>query len=145
MKTGQRQVLTVDDDAELRSLIGRLLNDSGYGVREAVDGFQALRCLDQGRYDVVITDYRMPHMTGLELLEIIRVWWPDTSVIVLSGEPVQTAQLVLQGGAFAWLPKPFGLRQLMETVERASSHASGLRHRRGGEGMASAYQAIRSA
>ena len=121
------RVLVVDDDAAARCALGLLLTHAGYDVHEASDGFEALQRMETIRYEVVVTDYCMPNMNGLEFLEILRARWPNTPVIVVSGEPPQTARLTLPRRAYVWLPKPYDPHQLVETVDRAVAHSTELR------------------
>lgn len=123
------RVLVVDDDAAARCVLGLLLTHAGYDIHEASDGFEALRRMETIRCEVIVTDYCMPHMNGLRLLEILQARWPDTPVIVVSGEPPQTARLIFQRGGYAWLPKPYDPHQLIETVDRAVAHSAELRAR----------------
>jgi DNA-binding NtrC family response regulator len=120
-------VLVVDDDAEVRWVICLLLTQAGYDVHQAQSGFEALKRMEEVQCEVVVTDYRMPHMNGLQLLEIFRARWPGAPVIVVSGEPSQTAWLILQQGGYAWLPKPYDSAQLLRTVGCAVAYASELR------------------
>ncbi|HBP21300.1 MAG TPA: sigma-54-dependent Fis family transcriptional regulator, partial [Planctomycetes bacterium] len=79
------RLLIVDDEAPLRRALARSLRREGYEVNEAEDGERALLLLEQGEYEVVLLDLRMPGRPGLEVLREIKQRWPLTEVIVLTG------------------------------------------------------------
>ncbi|MDP9269095.1 MAG: response regulator [Acidobacteriota bacterium] len=80
------RLLVVDDDAAIRELAIALLGAEGYDVVTAEDGLDALRQIEASAPDLVISDLRMPHMTGFELLRIMRARFPEIPVIAVSGE-----------------------------------------------------------
>lgn len=80
------RLLLVDDDAAIREVSVAILAKRGYEVLAAEDGVQALEMLTQSCPDLVITDLRMPRMSGFELLEIMRERFPRLPVIAVSGE-----------------------------------------------------------
>jgi CheY-like chemotaxis protein len=82
----QLTLLVVDDDPAIRDLASGLLGDAGYSVITAGDGVEALHVISEARPDLVITDLRMPHMSGFELLKILRERFPQLPVIAVSGE-----------------------------------------------------------
>lgn len=129
METAGASVLVVEDDAQARGLLCLLLAQVGYEVHEACNGFEALKRMQELPCEVVVTDYRMPNLNGLQLLETIRDRWPGTPVIVVSGEPVETAWLVSRQGGFAWIRKPYKPGQILSAVRSAVEHASKLRRR----------------
>ena len=104
--TGQR-LLVVDDDAAMRELACELLGAEGYHVMTAEDGIDALRLIDEFTPDLVITDLRMPRMSGAELLGILRARLPQLPLIAISGDvdgeaslPGVTADAVFSKGDF---------------------------------------------
>jgi len=112
VSTRPATILVVDDDAEVREIVAEFLLDSGHRVTQAEGGRQALRLLHDGlRPDLVITDVRMPEMTGLELAERITHEHPRLKVILISGFFVsqQVERRVLR--------KPFRMKELAEAVE----------------------------
>lgn len=80
------RVLLVDDEPILLHSLKTVLEASGFACRTAEGGFEALRLLRQTPPDILISDLRMPHMSGFELLAIIRRRFPQIAVIVISGE-----------------------------------------------------------
>lgn len=81
-----KRILLVDDEPNIRILLGAVLERSGYTVDVAEDGFAALRAIQQQKPDILITDLRMPNMNGFELLSVIRQRFPELPAIAISGE-----------------------------------------------------------
>ncbi|HET9086550.1 MAG TPA: response regulator [Acidobacteriaceae bacterium] len=80
------RVLLVDDEPVLLKTMSAMLQANGFVCRTATDGFEALRRLRETPPDIIISDLRMPNMSGFELLAIIRRRFPQIAVIVISGE-----------------------------------------------------------
>jgi len=114
-------VLVVDDEAEVRSYLRRALAKLGHEVAEAADGAEALRLLDAGRFDLVITDAYMAEMDGMELLVRIQQRGLRLPVVMVSGGGYLAREDVLamgkSSGAVAVLEKPFTPEQLRATIE----------------------------
>ena len=110
------RVLVVDDDAEIRELVRRLLERVGYDVHDAGDGRAALRALHEQRPDLVVLDVNMPGLSGWETLERIRDL-SDVPVLMLTahaGELEKVRGLV--AGADDYVAKPFGRQELVARV-----------------------------
>lgn len=113
------QVLVVDDEADIRLGLRRIVSGLGAQVREAATGADALLLLAQGPADLVLSDLMMPGMTGAELLERIKRMRPETEVVILTGfGTVATAVRCLQGGAAHFLTKPFDNDEIVGLVRR---------------------------
>jgi CheY-like chemotaxis protein len=82
----QRRILLVDDEPSIRFLLTAVLEQAGYAIDVAEDGFAALRKMQESMPDLVITDLRMPNMNGFELLSVIRHRFPCLPTIAISGE-----------------------------------------------------------
>lgn len=80
------RILVVDDEKNLRAVAKTILESQGYEVQCAVDGFDGLTKLKQSLPDVVISDLRMPNMSGFEFLSVVRKRFPGIAVIAISGE-----------------------------------------------------------
>lgn len=122
----KKRVLVVDDDGELLYVFSVRLVSAGYTVYGAENGLEALEQLEKHSIDVVLTDYRMPKMDGLEFLSISRVKWPEIPVIMVSGEQDDMAHEAIDRGAYAWVRKGSGFTTLMEILAsaiRPSVHA----------------------
>ncbi len=113
-QSGNR-VLLVDDDLLIRKLVSRELVAVGYVVRTAADGLDAVGKLREGPPDLVISDLNMPHMSGVELLKVVRQRFPQVPVIVISS--VAAGEMPEGLLADAYFHKTgFGFQQLLETV-----------------------------
>ncbi len=117
----------VEDDEDFRKILCEQLVRADYTVQGVCDGIAALMELEDKPWDVVLTDCKMPRLNGFDLLGVVTACWPDTPVVMLSGEPPDTAKRALKYGAFAWVCKPFDLAHLLSTVQEAVQHAFALR------------------
>ncbi len=115
------RLLLVDDEPSILSALKRLLRREGYEILTADSGPRALEILDQTQVDVVMTDFRMPEMTGTELLKRVHERWPDTKRIVLSGYSEVTAVLdaINSGAIYKYLNKPWNDEELKLHLKRA--------------------------
>ncbi|HET9281395.1 MAG TPA: response regulator [Candidatus Angelobacter sp.] len=96
----QKRILLVDDEPGIRFVLSAVLEQSGYVVDQAEDGFAALRKIQQKKPDLVITDLRMPNMNGFELLFVIRTRFPEVPTIAISGEFLTVVAQVPLADAF---------------------------------------------
>ncbi|MBC8229806.1 sigma-54-dependent Fis family transcriptional regulator, partial [bacterium] len=114
-------ILVVEDDADVRATLCKILNREGYSTKEAQNGKEALSILRQ-RNDicVVITDMVMPLMDGIELLQAVRVIHPHVPVILETGHAtIETAVQAMKEGAYDHIVKPFSRHDIIKTVEQA--------------------------
>ncbi len=113
-------ILIVEDDPDVRTMLARTLGCSGYAVDGAADGPEALAKIRANRFALVITDVRLPQMSGLQLLDEIKRAAPRLPVIVITGYgSVQNAVAAMQGGASDYLLKPFSNEALQAAIGRA--------------------------
>jgi CheY-like chemotaxis protein len=112
------QILLVENDSIIRKSIGDFLQGSGYEVTEARDGPQAIEVLATRRFDLVITDFSMPHLDGLRLLDEIRAFWPNIPVIFMTGYLSKKAAQVLLHGRAEYIAKPISFEALLSIVRR---------------------------
>lgn len=116
-------VLVVDDKEMMRDSVGGTLQRAGFSVVTAPDGSAALDMVAERRPDALVTDLRMPGMTGLELLERLRKVDEDLPVLVMTAfGTIETAVRALKLGAFDYLTKPFEGDELVIAVKRAVEH-----------------------
>jgi two-component system, chemotaxis family, chemotaxis protein CheY len=101
-----KNILVVEDDADLRSVVKEQLDGAGYNVLEAANGQVALKIVADQRVDLIVTDIDMPIKNGLELLEEIKRNHADIVVIVMTGGN-HNEQFILGAGAHAFIQKPF--------------------------------------
>ena len=116
-------VLVVDDERDMAESCGYFLRRAGLRVKLAFSGDEALALLDQHEFALVITDLKMPRMTGLSLLDAIKSRSSEIEVLVITGYPgIKTAVDAIKRGAFDYVPKPFDEAALMERVAKALAH-----------------------
>ncbi len=120
MKAFPKTILLADDDDNLRRVLEFQLHEAGFTVLSAADGSEAFDMFTTNEVDSVITDLRMPKLSGLELLEKIKALNAETPVIVVTafGE-VETAVAAVKAGAFDYITKPFNRDEILLTLERA--------------------------
>ncbi|MEK7775128.1 MAG: response regulator [Candidatus Zixiibacteriota bacterium] len=112
----QHSILVVDDEDIIREFLFEVLHES-YTVSTAVDGQDAIDKIKTGRYDLIITDLKMPKISGEELVRFVRQHEPSSKVIVISGySTLFSVSQSVDCGANAFLSKPFSIKQLMQTV-----------------------------
>jgi CheY-like chemotaxis protein len=121
-KTGPRHhLLFVDDDDAVRRLTPLVLTSQGYEVRSAADGLEALQLMKEALPELVISDLRMPRMSGFEFLSIVRRKYPNMPVIAISGEFLSGTEVM--GIADAFFSKGgYSPRQLCEKVADLLAH-----------------------
>ncbi|MGA0032742.1 MAG: sigma 54-interacting transcriptional regulator [Burkholderiales bacterium] len=125
-RSGNAQVLVVDDDPGLLRLMQLRLGAAGYGVAAADSGERALAQLAVSRPRVVVTDLQMGGMDGIALFEAIRAENPALPVIILTAHgTIPDAVAAVKGGVFGYLTKPFDAKALLVEIERALA-VSGL-------------------
>jgi DNA-binding response OmpR family regulator len=110
-------VLIAEDDEGLRSVLERGLKENGYAVDATCDGEQALRYLDTYDYEVAILDWRMPKVTGLEVIQRLRRRGSALPVLMLTARDTATDRVAgLDQGADDYLVKPFDFAELLARV-----------------------------
>lgn len=125
------RVLVVDDEGAIRYSVSKTLQRVGYEVDSVESGEEALTFLDAKDYDVVLTDIRMPGISGVDLLAQVRDAYPDVSVILMTGyASLSTAVESLRLGAHDYLIKPSSSRDIRDSVARGVERAQGMRRRR---------------
>ena len=120
----RRNVLVVDDEAQITRVLKTTLSSQGYGIRTAADGKQALQEMKGWSPDLVITDLRMPNMDGLELCRAIRAE-SRVPIIVLSVKGEEAIKVEsLDAGADDYVTKPFNVNELLARVRAALRRAA---------------------
>jgi DNA-binding NtrC family response regulator len=113
-------LLVVDDDQEFRDTLRARLSRSGFEVRSAASGDEAMGLAELRNFDVAIFDMMMPGMSGLELLKHFKAKHPDCEVILLTGQgSIETAVEAMKLGAYDYLQKPFPLKDLEAVAIKA--------------------------
>jgi two-component system response regulator PilR (NtrC family) len=122
-----RQILLIDDEPRMLSLLNTILKGEGYGVTSIQDGTKVLDLLNTETYDLMITDIRMTPINGLELLKIARQVRPAMPVIILTAfGSVETAIEAMKLGSFDYVTKPFKMDELLITIQRALEYSRAL-------------------
>jgi len=121
------KVWIVDDDKSIRWVLEKALQKSGIQTQSFASANELLKSLPMALPQVLITDIRMPGIDGLELLKNIQNQYPDLPVIVMTAHSdLESAVSAFHGGAFEYLPKPFDINVVVETVQRACIHSKQL-------------------
>jgi diguanylate cyclase (GGDEF)-like protein len=115
------RILVVDDEESIRAVLTEVLTDDGFSVTQAANGLEAWAVLQDVSHPLVITDIKMPEMSGIELLKKIRQTVPDTEVIIITSyASLDTAITALRYGAYDYLFKPF---EDIKLISAAASRA----------------------
>lgn len=118
--------LLVDDDPLIRLCIETMMRSAGHLVTTAVDGAAAVRALADHRFDVVVSDIRMPNLDGWGLFEHLRATWPETDVILMTAYATQPdATKAMMKGAAEYLPKPVDAEELTAHLLMISERRAG--------------------
>jgi len=117
------RILVVDDDENLRWVLQTQLEDLGYAVSTAEDGRQAVVAIEKEPPALVLTDLRMPGLSGMELLDKIRSEYPEVPVVIMTAfGTIQSAVQAMRAGAYDYLTKPIDYEELGLVVSRVLEH-----------------------
>lgn len=117
---GERKVIVVDDDAMVLEVTKLFLEESGFTPIPCTCAAEALEAFGRGAVDAVLTDIKMPGLSGIDLLDRLRSIAPEVPVILLTGHAdVDNAVSAVKKGAFDFILKPFGMEQLVNAVDKA--------------------------
>jgi CheY-like chemotaxis protein len=111
----KKRILIAEDEEAIRALLAEILKTHEYEIDVAENGVEAMNHIKKRPYDLIITDYLMPEMDGLELTQIIKAEFPSTPILILTGNgPVDD---FLESGAAACITKPFSIFDLQHMVK----------------------------
>lgn len=114
------QILIIDDERAIRSVLKDILNNEGYKIDEAMDGEEGLQKFLAVSYNLVLCDIKMPKMDGLEFLQKATAANPDIPIIMISGHgTIETAVEAVKKGAYDYISKPPDLNRLLITIRNA--------------------------
>jgi DNA-binding response OmpR family regulator len=119
------RILVVEDEPLIRQLLSTALGDRGHKVETCTNGAEGLEALKSGRFEVLITDFHMPKMTGIQLIEKLRASKTKIATILMSSNTLDELALTgkdLEGIHF--LRKPFGINELYAVVQRAAKSSA---------------------
>jgi len=115
----KKSILIVDDEEIIRDFLFEVLSED-YKISMATDGDEAIEQMQAHSFDLIITDLKMPRMSGEEVVKYARDNDPDSRVIVISGySSLYTVSQSVNSGACAFLSKPFSIKELLQAVSRA--------------------------
>lgn len=119
------KILVVDDESLMREFITESLLSQGYEVDDAEHGARALEFMVNEAYDVILTDLKMPKITGIDVLKRAREKMPDAKVIIMTAYgTVENAVEAMKLGAFDYITKPFSVDEILMLVTRALEFTS---------------------
>ena len=117
------RLLIVDDDSDVLQGLSEMLEGEGFQIRTCPDAFSALEFVEYDKFDVVLSDIKMPAVSGLELLEHVHRFDPDIPVIMMTGQAdIETAIAAVKCHAFDFLHKPFDPEILLSVLARALNY-----------------------
>lgn len=126
MTTGPEHLLIVDDDADIRQLLGDYLRENGYRVTAAADGKGMRTALAAGMPDLIVLDVMLPGEDGISLCRAVRAK-SEVPIIMLTARGDDTDRIVgLEVGADDYVPKPFNPRELLARVKSVLRRANSL-------------------
>jgi len=121
----KKRLLVVDDEENMRHMLAAVLKKADYIVDLAADGVEGLQLMDQGHYDFILCDIKMPNMGGMEFLEASRDRLSDTTVIMMSAYgSIDTAIGAMKLGAYDYISKPFKTDEVYLTLKKAEERES---------------------
>ena len=116
----EKRVLAIDDDPVIRKGLKHILEGAGYEVEVFAGGHMAIEEMQQRAFDLVITDLKMPGMSGIEVLKKVNALQPEVPIVLITGySTVETAVEAMKNGAVDYIPKPFTPDDLLEKVQQA--------------------------
>lgn len=125
-------ILVIEDDKEINSLLCKALQDSGYHPTSALTGMQGLDYLKSGDYDIVLLDLMLPYKSGDTILHELRMFTSIPVIIISAKELTQTKIDLLRLGADDYITKPFDIDEVIARVEanlrRSNANQSETRH-----------------
>ncbi|MDZ7292419.1 MAG: sigma-54 dependent transcriptional regulator [candidate division KSB1 bacterium] len=114
------KILVVDDEAKIRAILAAVLQDDGYEVETAQDGFEAIAKANEFKPEVLIVDLQMPRLDGMETIMKIKARFPRAIPIILTAHgTIQSAVQAIKQGVYDYLTKPFDNEQMLLVVKRA--------------------------
>lgn len=119
------RILVIDDEKSIRNTLKEILSYEGYEVTEAQDGSEGLKLAEKEKFDIILSDIKMPKMDGIEVLEKLQELSPETPVVMISGHGnIETAVEAIRKGAFDYISKPLDLNRMLVTIRNAMDRSS---------------------
>ena len=125
------RILVAEDEKTQRDLLEGFLKREGFSVDAAANGREALQKLQENLFDIVVIDYKMPEMDGLQTLKEIRRRYMDLPVVMMTAfGTVETAVASMKEGALDYLTKPIDLEELLIILQKVIERSSLIRENR---------------
>jgi len=122
MADKQTSILVLDDEPIVGKRLKPSLEKKGYEVETFTTSAEALKCIRERQFDIVVTDLKMKGMDGMQFLTEVKEKFPDTEVIVITGfATMDTAKESFNKGVFDFLAKPFKLGEIAEVIRKAEA------------------------
>ena len=113
-------ILVIDDEESVRSLLSRLLSRHGYACTLAADAAEARKFLKDRNFELILCDIKMPGESGIDLIRHISTEHPDTAVIMVTAvDDPEAADAVMESGAYGYMIKPFNLNEMIISVRNS--------------------------
>jgi len=120
-----KKMLVVDDEPVVLESCRRIFSEQGFDVRTTSSPREAIGLVTGSRYDVILCDWKMPEMDGVDVVEVLDKRTPDSAIVMITGYPsVEKATEVMKRGAMDFVAKPFTPEEIVETVNRALARKS---------------------
>lgn len=113
------RVLLVDDEPDLLAILAAEITHAGFDVICASSGLEALRQAEQGRFDLALTDYKMPGLDGLQTVDALAKLDPAVRTVMMTGYISEEVRAALRLRRRPWIEKPFDIHELIATLQEA--------------------------
>ena len=119
MKKNNKNILVIDDEEMIRELLKDTFEKEKYTVETAENGDEAFKMISSNDFDLVITDIRLPDISGMEILEKIKSKYPEIGVIMITAYgSIKSAVKSMKDGAFDYIAKPFEIDEIKIVVKK---------------------------
>ncbi len=119
------KILIVDDEKSIRNSLREILEYEGYQVKDACDGLEGYKMASEEKFDIILSDIKMPKMDGIELLDKLKDAGIDSQIVMISGHgTIETAVEAIRNGAFDFIAKPLDLNRVLITLKNALANST---------------------
>jgi DNA-binding NtrC family response regulator len=114
------KILVVDDESTICDSVKKILSRKGYAVENTLNATDAIERIKKEKFDILITDLMMPQVSGMELIELVKKYYPEIDVLVITGyATIETAVQATKLGALDYIQKPFTPNELTDRIQKA--------------------------